>query len=375
MIKRLAAKVNTIMSQPVAGDRLLRLETLLLLLSKVYGAVVKARLACHQGKKLKSKTLPCFVISVGNITAGGTGKTPMTIYVAALVRQMGYRVAVISRGYRGKYEESGGVVCDGRRICCTPEESGDEPYLIAQTLGVPVLAGKDRYTLGMKAIREFNSQVIVLDDAFQHIQLKRDLDLVLLDAGNPFGNGALIPRGRLREPVSSLERCDAMVLTRCDPKECNPPDVDHYMGKKPVLRTFHYPYILNVVNTSGQKLGKRSAQDFYKKKCKKKGLLFSGIANNRDFRITCETMGMGVVGHLEFPDHYWYKAEDIALLLDRYKETEADFIVTTQKDYVKIAEQFVIPRYLVVVGVAIKFMGNHGEAFESLIKDSIKSKR
>lgn len=364
------------MSRPGVGDRLLSLETLLGLVSKAYGVVVKAKVTLYRTGVVKSKKLPCFVISVGNITAGGTGKTPMTVYVTDLVQQMGYKVAVISRGYKGKFEQSGGVVCDGHKLCCTPEESGDEPFLIAQSLGVPVLAGKDRYALGMKAIQKFDSQVIVLDDAFQHIKLKRDLDLVLLDAGHPFGNGELIPRGRLREPISSLERGDAIIFTRSDVKslkKCEHPVLDKYTKKKPVLWTSHYPHISKIINGSGRKLDKKSIEDFLENNRNKQGLLFSGIANNKDFRRTCESMGMGIAGHLEFPDHYWYKPDDITMLLEQYKKLGADFIVTTQKDYVKIAERFVIPELLVVVGVAIRFMENYGEAFESLIKERIQS--
>ncbi len=354
------------MSRPVERDSVFSLETLLFFISKVYGVVVKLRVALFRAGVLKSRKLPCFVISVGNITAGGTGKTPMTVYVAGLVRQMGYRVAVVSRGYRGKFEQAGGVVCDGQTLCCTPEESGDEPYLIAQSLGVPVLAGKDRYAVGLKAIQAFDSQVIVFDDAFQHIKLKRDLDLVLLDAGQPFGNGALIPRGRLREPVSSLERSDAIVFTRSDVKE-------NKKCEYPGFRTFHYSSLSKIVTGSGRELDEKSVERFLDKNRHKQGLLFSGIANNRDFRRTCETMGMGIAGHLEFPDHYWYKPDDITMLLEQYKKLGAGFIVTTEKDYVKIAERFVIPELLVVVGVAIDFMGDHGEAFETLIKEKIQS--
>ena len=365
------------MSRPVAGDRLFSLETLLGIVSKIYGVVVKARLSLFHSGVLKSKKLPCVVISVGNITAGGTGKTPMTLHVADLVRQMGYKVAVISRGYKGKFEKSGGIVCDGRRICCTPEESGDEPYLIAQTLGVPVLVGKDRYVAGMKAIREFGARVIVLDDAFQHIKVKRDLDLILLDGGHPFGNGALIPRGRLREPVSSLERGDVIVFTRCKAgqrlKDWELSQLDKHTKNKPLFRTSHSPRISQIVTGSARKSDTKTIENFLKKNRNKKGLLFSGIANNKDFRKTCETMGMGIAGHLEFPDHYWYKPDDITMLLERFKTLGADFLVTTQKDYVKIADRFVIPERLVVVDVAMDFTEDHGGAFESLIKKRIES--
>lgn len=362
------------MSTPVSKEKYPSFKALLFLLSKVYGKIVKTRLRNHRTGRLKSKRLPCFVISVGNITVGGTGKTPMTVYVAELVRQMGYKVAVLSRGYKGTFEASGGVVCNGHSVCCTPKESGDEPYMMAQTLGVPLLAGKKRYALGIKAIEQFNAQVIILDDAFQHIQLKRDLDIVLLDAQNPFGNGALLPRGPLREPVSSLERCDTVIFTRSDVKGCEPSRYHKWLGEKPVLKTRHCPGIFKILSASGHELDKKTTDNFLMENRKKRALLFSGIANNSDFKKTCETMGMTIAGHLEFPDHYWYKAEDMALVLNQYKKLKADFIVTTQKDYVKIDNEFVIPKDLVVVGVSIKFMKNHDKNFKSLIKERIKSK-
>ena len=169
------------------------------------------------GRRLiPSHQLPCKVICIGNLTVGGTGKTPMTMHVAQELKRLGYNTAIVSRGYRGGAEGRGGIVSDGQSIQMGPEQAGDEPFMMARSLsGIPVIVGKNRYAAGMLAVSEFQSDVIVLDDGFQHLRLKRDIDLVLLDRLHPFGNSYLLPRGTLREPISSLERGSACILTRC----------------------------------------------------------------------------------------------------------------------------------------------------------------
>ena len=164
----------------------------------------------HYDRPAAVRSVSVPVVSVGNITVGGTGKTPMTIYVAQKLQQSGVRVAVISRGYKGRAESGGGVVSDGRNLLMDSEQAGDEPYLMAGRLkNIPVIVGKNRFAAGMLAINKFQSEVIVLDDAFQHLKLSRDIDLILLDYTRPFGNTHLLPRGILREPVTALRRATA----------------------------------------------------------------------------------------------------------------------------------------------------------------------
>ncbi|ACN14913.1 LpxK [Desulforapulum autotrophicum HRM2] len=372
MSRTLIARIETIMSRPVEKGRFLSMENFLLFISNIYGSVVQTRQALYRAGILKSRKLPCFVISVGNIIVGGTGKTPMTIYLADLVRQMGYRVAVVTRGYRGKYEHSSGVVCDGQRMCCTPEESGDEAYMIAQTLGIPVVVGKDRYAVGMMAVKKFNPQVIVLDDAFQHRKLERDLDLVLVDAGKPFGNGKLLPRGRLREPISSIRRSDALVLTRSDQvSDSAESSTLEMIGKKiPMFKTFHIPFIRRIVQDNAA-LNEMPITDWGQVKGKS-CFLFSGLANNQAFQNTCRDRGMKIAGYIDFSDHFWYSKTDIDRIFKRFMDVQADFIVTTEKDYVKIRSRFsLFP--IVVVGVKIVFDEASLAPFESFIKTSIRS--
>jgi len=172
------------------------LHFLLMFLSMLYGFAVKLRTILYDKKIVKSRKLPCAVISIGNLTVGGTGKTPMTIYIAKLLKGLGYQPAVISRGYKGLAENKGGVVSDRQKVILSPEFAGDEPFMMAQNLKeIPVLVGADRFQIGMTAVTQFSLDVIILDDAFQHRRLYRDLDIVLVDDKSLFGNGYLLPRG------------------------------------------------------------------------------------------------------------------------------------------------------------------------------------
>jgi tetraacyldisaccharide 4'-kinase len=164
--------------------------------AELYGAGVCLRKTAYAKGWLKTRRLDCLVVSVGNLTLGGTGKTPATIYLARRIQSYGYRVVVISRGYRGSAERKGGVASNGKDILMQASACGDEAYMMARALGdIPVMVGRDRYAIGRVALQKFSPQVILLDDAFQHIRLWRDLDLVLLDAGKPFGNEKLFPSG------------------------------------------------------------------------------------------------------------------------------------------------------------------------------------
>ena len=171
------------------------------LLSLPYGAAVALRNHLYDRELLRTAKLPCPVVSVGNLTVGGTGKTPTVILLAALLKEHGHRPAVLSRGYGGHAKASVNVVSDGNRILLGWREAGDEPVLIAGALpGVPVLTGPKRFLTGRAAVERFGADVLILDDAFQHRSLFRDIDIVLIDAARPFGNGFLLPRGPLREP-------------------------------------------------------------------------------------------------------------------------------------------------------------------------------
>ncbi|HDL07382.1 MAG TPA: tetraacyldisaccharide 4'-kinase, partial [Desulfobacteraceae bacterium] len=197
-MNKIKKKIETYMTDK--GKRqIFSFGTILFVLSLIYGSIIRLRRIFYEKKILLPKKLPCKTISIGNLTVGGTGKTPMTIHVAHLVEKLGYKTAVISRGYKGKAEKNGGIVSDGRTIFMGQDEAGDEPFMMATKLKkVPVIVGQNRFEMGMLALKEFKPDVIIFDDAFQHLRLTRDIDLVLIDSIDPFGNKHLLPRGILR---------------------------------------------------------------------------------------------------------------------------------------------------------------------------------
>lgn len=351
--------------------RFLFFRSLLYFLSISYGGLVKLREALYKKGILQAKKLPCPVISVGNITLGGTGKTPMTIYVAELIKRFGYRVAIISRGYKGAAEHVGGIVSDGRTVRMGPEQAGDEPFMIAKRLKkIPVVVGKNRYKAGMLAIREFNPDVLLLDDAFQHLKLRRDLDLVLLDSNAPFGNTHLFPRGTLREAPSSLARGDAVVLTR---SEIGTPalfdQIKRLVPGTPIFYSYHTPYIHKIVSgkkqegQNGRNITSENAFEIFKRK---RIFAFSGIARNDDFRRTLETFECSLTGFRGYPDHYRYSSKELSKILSSATDHSADFIFTTEKDFVRIVHPIRWPIDLVVIGINISFKRNDNTFAEFL---------
>jgi tetraacyldisaccharide 4'-kinase len=335
--------------------------------SLLYGSIVRTREFFYRKKIFKSRKLPCKVISVGNLTVGGTGKTPMTIHLARRLSSQGYKTAVISRGY-GRSEKSAAIVSDGHQILLQSDEAGDEPFMIARNLKhIPVIVGQNRVKAGWLAIEKFAPDVIVLDDAFQHLKLVRDIDLVLLDYHRPYGNNHLLPRGTLREPISALARADAFILTRCDAVLGeDQAALKKIIGNRPVFKTVHSPYISELISSkAGLKplsiVGLKPALQG------RKGFVFSGIAGNRDFRSTLKTLGCRIAGFSEFADHHRYSASDIEAISDSAYKAKADILVTTEKDYVRISPETRWTLDLAVVGAEISF-GADDEAFGRFIE-------
>jgi tetraacyldisaccharide 4'-kinase len=341
----------------------------LTLLSEIYGAVVRLRRKGYATGFLKSKTLPCAVISIGNLTIGGTGKTPMTIYLAERLKQMGYRVAVISRGYKGSAEKHGGIVSDGKTILMDPETAGDEPFLLAASLkGIPVLVGRDRCRSGRQAVKRFQAQVVILDDAFQHLPLYRDLNLLLLDRTHPFGNGCLLPRGTLREPASALNYSDALILTRSSKPFRIP--ADSWAKGRPVFFAVHEPFF-SAEFSAGERLQFQSHTPINEDQrfMGKHFFAFSGIADNHDFQRTLQKMGVDVCGAKEFPDHHNYSADDIQTILEAAVDSGATTLATTEKDMARLHGRFQFPMECVVVGIRISI--DDSTVFDRLIQNRI----
>jgi tetraacyldisaccharide 4'-kinase len=300
------------------------------LLSLPYGGAVRARNRLFDLGVLRQEKVGCPVVSVGNLTVGGTGKTPMVILLAGMLRDRGMRPAVLSRGYGGKSTSGVLVVSDGRQILAGPEEAGDEPVLIARRLkGIPVLAGAKRALTGRYARENFGVDVMVLDDGFQHRWIHRDLDIVLLDSRQPLGNGLLLPRGPLREPPLALERAGVVVFTRLQ-DSAGPvmdKDISGILSGRPVLRTRIRP--TNLVGADGTELPLSFLAG-------KKVFAFAGIAQPESFRQTVEGLGGIIAGFRAFPDHHRYTAEDWGRIEHDAGLARADIVLATEKDLVKL---------------------------------------
>jgi len=338
----------------------------------LYAMWMRTRAILYRRGLCRSNGLPCRVISVGNLSVGGTGKTPMVLYLARYLTDRGRKVAIISRGYRGRFESGGGIVSDGQKILAGVADSGDEPQVLATLLdGVPVIVGGNRFRAGQRAVREFAPDVILLDDAFQHLKLQRDLDLVLLDCSRPFGNGYTLPAGELREPPQALRRADAVVMTRCRAAAGSPAVKKrgreiamHTRG--PVFQTRHVPVVRRIIPAAG---GGRPENSLAGRRV----FAFSGVAKNEEFLYTLSALDCKVAGRLGFPDHHDYVAADLAGICRRTEKLGADLIVTTEKDFVKIEPAARWPVDLAVLGIDISF-GDDRKRFHAFVDERIDGK-
>ncbi|MBU4344891.1 MAG: tetraacyldisaccharide 4'-kinase [Desulfobacteraceae bacterium] len=376
MTDKIRTKIKSIMT---GKDKtcFFSMGSFLFIISLAYGYAVKLREFCYKIGIVKSKRLLCAVISIGNITVGGTGKTPMTIKVAQIIRRLGYKVAIISRGYKGGAEKTGGIVSNGHTILMESDKAGDEPFMMASKLkDIPVVVGQNRYKAGWLAIKEFDPDVIVLDDAFQHLNLKRDIDIVLLDCEHPFGNAHLLPRGILREPISALKRSDAFVLTRFDSvsdyiRQAAVDKIESLAPGRPVFKPFHVPNLYKPANDKksmpGIKLQNFAPGLLYGRRV----VAFSGLAGNSDFRRTVESLKCDLIDFFEFPDHHKYTEMDLQAIIQSSINAQAEFILTTEKDYVRISGETLWPVEIVVVGIELS-LGDDESAFIDFIKTRLK---
>ncbi len=357
---------------------LLSPATLLYGLSVGYGGMVHLRSRLYGTGLLPRKKLPCPVVSVGNLTAGGTGKTPMTQYLARGFAQFGAKAAIVSRGYGGRAQKSGGVVSDGANLFLGPEDAGDEPYMMAASLpGVPVIVGGDRFAGGISAVERFCPDVILLDDGFQHLRLHRDLDLLLMDGRYPLGNGHILPRGALREPASASARADAIIFTRSDGEIGDLTRIEPFVGNIPRFQSMHRPAIRMRISASNALESEAPESEVVQKPSTKNFPLsgrriyaFSGIADNHGFRGSLEKEGGNICGFQNFPDHYAYGPSDIREIMERGKSSGAEIFATTEKDYVRIRGKYRWRPELLVMGVDIDF-GNDGKPFDAFIRRCI----
>ncbi|MFP4531402.1 MAG: tetraacyldisaccharide 4'-kinase [Desulfobacterales bacterium] len=364
--------------QESAADNRTVLEKTLWLLSGIYGSMIRVRNKGYDNGTLRQHRLPRPVISVGNLTVGGSGKTPMTLYLTEILVQAGYSPAVISRGYKGKSEKTGGVVSDGRNILLGPVDAGDEPFMMANQLAhVPFLVGADRYAMGKTAIARFSPDVIILDDAFQHRRLHRNMDLVLVDAAVGFGNGYLLPRGILREPRAALARADAVVLTRAvRPVPRLEAEISQIAPRIPVFRSVNQPYVYGIVKAGRDLTGNMYHPDEpadFRFLGSARILGFSGIARSTEFQRMIAGMAGSLVDFLEFPDHYYYAESDWHWIVRRAADLSVDYLFTTQKDYARLQRGLQAPVDLIIIGIYMDF-GPDRDALWGVINNSLNSR-
>ena len=347
-MKRLAGYIEALMADPAPRPSVSP-ATLLAALSCVYGGAMALRADLYRRGIFHRRRLPCRVVSVGNLTVGGTGKTPLAMDLAARLHDRGWPVCVLSRGYRGAAERTGAVVSDGCRILVSAKVAGDEPWLMARRLpGVPVIVGSDRYTSGMTAVNRFGARVVVLDDAFQHLGLARDLDILLLDARAPLANGYLLPRGRLREPFFQARRADAWVrihrLARAEDGTGRLPATS-----RPVLNAILDSSLAMVTEPGGTSVPDGATFDFFKGR---RVVAFAGIAANASFFDTLAAAGATLVDCLGFADHHAYRSADLERILSTACRTGADCLATTAKDHARL-DAVTWPLPLAVMDLAV----------------------
>jgi tetraacyldisaccharide 4'-kinase len=305
---------------------------LLVVLSWVYRAALRLYLLPFETGVRRRKRLGRPVISVGNITLGGTGKTPTVQYICRGLMARGLDPAVLSYGYGGSLRGAFGVVADRSTVCLGPAEAGDEPVMLAASMpGVPVLVCKDRGRSGEVAVRDMGCDALVLDDGFQVWKLHRDLDIVLLNADSPFDNGRTLPAGRLREPAFALRRAHCIMVTGV--RECaSPKDVIADIGRvapgAPVFFGRFRPSAI-VSLDDGSEMDVESVWG-------KRVMALSSIANPLAFEEMLADAGIVMAATKRFPDHYLYTAEDVEQIGQQAICAGADLIVTTEKDAVKL---------------------------------------
>lgn len=364
-LKRLTSKLRKIWYAETDISFLNPLNLILFLLSLLYRVVVSVRNRMYDLGIFRQNKLPCKVISIGNITVGGTGKTPMVIMLATLLKRRGYKPAILSRGYGGNAQSAVNIVSDGVDIRMGHAEAGDEPILIAQSAkGIPVLTGPERTRTGDFAVKNLGADVLILDDAFQHRGVFRDIDIVLLNREKPFGNGYLLPMGPLREPPEALNRAHFQIWkdTTLDgrfPKYCEQgigtffSVLSAYLRPKDILR-----------GNTGDPLPIEYIRG-------KKICAFAGIGSPENFGETIASLGGTLVSFLSFPDHYLYTLEDIAELRRVMSESGAEFILTTEKDGIRLNDFPDFLKDVLVLRVEMEMLPSR-EEFAALILEKLQ---
>jgi tetraacyldisaccharide 4'-kinase len=322
-------------------------------LSALYGKATSLRAGWYASGRLRASALPRPSISVGNLTFGGTGKTPFVEFLARRFRFEGWRPAILSRGY-GRRSRGVVVVGAGEGPLVSPEEGGDEPVALARaTSGVLVVVGERRWEAARRAA-DLGADLFLLDDGFQHLAVKRDVNLLLLDARDPFGGGRLPPAGRLREPLAAMRRADAIVFTRVD-RGAPAPDARATIARlAPDAPVFHAR-----IRPTGLR-DDRGAPIETESLATRRLLAVCGVANPSEFAATLAELSVAAEERLDFRDHQRYREKQLARIRSAADRTGASLIVTTEKDAVKLSGRAPLPVVTVRLGVEVEESGFFG---------------
>jgi tetraacyldisaccharide 4'-kinase len=333
-------------------------------LGLLYGTAMRARNALYKRGVLSSFSLGAPVVSVGNLTTGGTGKTPVVAWVAEALAREGLRVCILTRGYGRRDEGKRVVVSDGSRILAEASEGGDEPRLLAETLrgvAVAVVSDKDRVGAARWALEKLGSEAFVLDDGFQHLRVRRELDIVTLDATNPWGGARMLPQGRLREPPSSLRRADLIIITRSEQAagiDALKRQAETLSGRRNVLISHTRTRAVRPLDNQTQ--AALSPPSAYRVAA------FCALGNPESFFNHLSRSGFDLTFTRAFTDHHAYTRGDIERLVGEAKGHGAEALLTTAKDAVKLRSlEFDIPCFVVEIEFAFE---NEAALREALLK-------
>jgi len=342
-------------------------------LSFLFSGIVQCRYYLYEHRILRNKPLGCLVVVVGNLTVGGTGKTPVVEKFARILNERGRKVAILSRGYKSKKEPlpkklwrklthgeeaPPKIVSNGEEVLLDSEVAGDEPYMLARNLpGVVVLCDKNRVKAGSYAIRKFGCDTLILDDGLQYLPLKGKLNLLLVDKTNPFGNQHLLPRGILREPVKHLNRASYIFLTKSDGEEDEAllELIRENNPKAEIIECAHKPQFLKSVD-SDEELSLDALKDAHI-------AAFSGIASPESFEKMLRDFGAEIRYNQRFLDHHRFTRNEIERLYQKVGGLDLDMIVTTEKDAVRLFEDIKPPIPIYYLRLEIDILSG-GEDFE-----------
>lgn len=334
--------------------------------SLLYGAVMRTRAALYEKGMLRSFELGAPVISVGNITTGGTGKTPIVAWIAEALAHEGLRVCILTRGYGRRDEGKRVLVSDGKSLLAGAEEGGDEPLMLAERLrgAAAVVSDRDRVAAARWAREHLRSEVFILDDGFQHLRVRRDLDIVTIDATNPFGGGRLLPQGRLRESLASLKRADLIIVTRSDQAE----DIDALKReiavwsnrRKVLISRMRTALVHPLDNQTHAPLASPSAY---------KASAFCALGNPQSFFRHLERSGFDLSYTRAFADHHAYTQADVDALVREARAHGSEALLTTAKDAVKLHRfSFDLPCFV----VEIEFTFENEQLLRRMLREVVR---